>query len=164
MEIDYEASAWFAGFADGEGCFMLRAKYQPIRRDKVIVTHKIVGIQPVFTLGPRADDVAVLRRLAAVFGGSVIFNTYRQQRNGKPRAIWTVASRPDLRRVVAYFETFPLQSKKSRDFEVWREAVGIYCARGHRAPELELLRTVLQEGRAYAVSEPVELRLVAGGN
>jgi hypothetical protein len=147
--VDYERDAWLAGFADGEGCFMLVQKRQDVQQGGKIVRYDVIGVQPWFQLGLRADDHAVLLTLSEVFGGCV---NYARRADGdarRARQIWTVSGKADLQRLVDYFERFPLRTKKARDFEVWRQAVDIYCAEGARDSRLPPLRQALMEGRAF---------------
>lgn len=167
MEIDYARDSWFAGFADGEGSFGLVNKRQPVKRNGTIVRYEIVGVQPWFTLGLRADDVAVLEGLRETFGGSVRFDDApNRQRDGHarhPRYQWVVCAKSDLLALVAYFDQFALRAKKAKDYGVWRRAVRIYVARGARAPELRELRDALMEVRQYE-APVVALREVAVGH
>lgn len=150
MGADYLNDPWLSGFTDGEGSFILMRKRQPVRVGGEIVTHEIIGVQPVFTIALRADDVAVLIDLRSAFGGS-IQGQKQQSPDGarNPRYNWVVGSKKDLARIVSYFERFPLRAKKARDFAIWREAVRLYIAHGARAPELWGLRDALKETRIY---------------
>lgn len=147
---DPTQDAWAAGFIDGEGSFVLARKRQP-RRGEL----EIIGVQPIFSIGLRADDVDALDSLAAAFGGSVRYNASVGARGGsRPRYQWTMAAKNDLVRLIAYLDRFPLRAKKARDYTIWRRAVRVYLADGARAPELVALRSALNEGRVYR--EPAE--------
>ena len=108
---------WFAGFTDGEGCFGLRRgslHYWKIS----------------FRLHLRADDAAIIQALSSpsVFGGySHVANPSNYDGvNRKPSVEWQVTSRADIQRLISYFDTHPLRTKKARDYRTWREAALIY--------------------------------------
>lgn len=149
---DFREDDWFAGFADGEGCFcFLRAENGRLLR-------------PRFSVTLRADELPLLLELQAAFGGSLSFSAYGK-RIAHPRYSWSISSKPELRRLVAYFDVHPLRAKKARDFAIWREAVRIYAARGAKAPELQDLWLALTTGRRYDaperdLPESPQLRLV----
>jgi hypothetical protein len=136
-------NAWFAGFADGEGCFYLGPSANG-------------GVQPQFKIGLRADDVSILRELQVEFGGSISFAI--QRKNGREHSLvnWAVAGKVDLARLIAYFDEFPLRAKKARDYAIWREGVRAYLRAGRQAPELHSLRRALADGRVFE-SEPPEI-------
>jgi hypothetical protein len=149
--------AWFAGFADGEGCFAFFVK-----------TGRATGqIQPIFRIGLRADDGPILRELAAAFGGSVGIRSRTRRGAEHPCCEWTVASKKDLAGLVRYFDEFPLRAKKARDYAIWREGVVAYLRSGCRAPELPTIVEALRECRVfeseeYEVPKSPQLRLVDG--
>lgn len=146
--VDYSADNWLAGFADGEGSFCINRKYG--RNGKLLAEGS--RFYPVFSIGLRADDLAVLDDLRATFGGKLYFNGARETpgRNNAPRYNWLVGKKADLCKLVAYFDAHPLRSKKSRDYAIWRRAVLLYVRHGSPAPELGALREELVEGRVYS--------------
>lgn len=100
----------------------------------------------------------MLRNLQAAFGGRILFNARpqgRAARAGNPRYLWHVVAKTDLRRLISYFDAFPLRAKKAADYAIWREAVLIYLARGgvETFPELNALRETLRAGRLYIAPE-----------
>ena len=115
------------------------------------------GLAPVFAIGLRADDAAVLDDLCREWGGGVYFVAGRDEAQ-KPKALWRVTGKADLLQLVAYFDRFPLRAKKRHDFAIWRRAVGVYVEQGYLAPELQVLREALASGRVYNEAKP-QLRL-----
>src|ERR1044072_9971066 len=112
---DPRDDAWLAGFADGEGSFILSqcARYQ--------------RIHPRFVISLRADDMAILEALQEAFGGSVGFSRHKWP--GAPKCQWHVVNKKSLPGIVNYFDRFPLRAKKARDYAIWRQAVPIYLSR-----------------------------------
>lgn len=149
MSWDPTADAWFSGFADGEASFLIVTTGRPPRRP---------GMSPRFALGLRADDLPVLKQLQAAFGGRLLFNERpqgRADRPANPRWLWHVVAKDDLRRLLDYFDRFPLRAKKAADYAVWREAALLYIARGgvETFSELDALRATLAAGRLYLAPE-----------
>lgn len=134
----FRDNAWLAGFADGEGCFALQR------------SQRAGWVQPTFRIGLRADDSTILAELKEEFGGSLTVRHHRGRRNDCPVADWVVGSKDDLRKIVAYFDRYPLRAKKAGDYAIWREAVLIYLAGNRRSPELPGCFDRLQEVRKYA--------------
>lgn len=112
---------------------------------------------PQFSVTLRVDDLAVLERLAAAFGGRI--NTYhviRDTRNDSPVARWHIADKRSLARLAAYLDRFPLRAKKAREYPLWRRAVAIYCERGgsDEVGELHALREGLMSSRPFGADDP----------
>lgn len=145
MAWDPQSDAWFAGFADGEGSFLLSHTRAPKRGRPTVC--------PRFTLQLRADDIGILRQLCDSFGGSLCYvkNDGRTTPGANPSWTWQVGGRKALLALVAYFDHHPLRAKKAADFAIWREAVILYVSRGGASayPELMALRASLIMGRAY---------------
>ncbi len=105
-----------ASLADGEGCFVISRQQKNGR-----TSH-----QCSFSVKMRADDGPFLDRWCSLTGlGRVYYApAYPDQvRKNQPSAMWVVTRRRDCLALVDLFESFPLWSKKARDFEVWAQAV-----------------------------------------
>lgn len=148
---DPSQDAWLAGFVDGEASFNItdlpRSGADGARRRR---------LQPRFDLHLRADDAPILRTLREAFGGSTRLARRSVGHATYDRFTWCVAAKADLRGLVAYFDRFPLRSKKAADYAIWREAVLLYVeapSGPEVANELAALREALIDGRRY-VSAP----------
>lgn len=132
-EINREHFAsWLSGFTDGEGCFLLGLH----RRKKVPDTPRAV-----FQIKLRADDGEVLRLIQSFFHcGNVSFaDNPGKSGNHNPQYLFTVNSIRDLKMKIAnHFICYPLLAKKSRDFEIWKEAVNIMYT-NHMRPKKGIL-------------------------
>jgi hypothetical protein len=116
---DETFGAWLAGLIDGEGCFTI----QHDRRDGSYRCH--------FALKLRADDGPLLEALCE---RTALGQIYREGRRppSRPCLSWRISSRPDCVALAALLERTPPQSKKARDFEIWRQAVDVWVTRAPR--------------------------------
>jgi hypothetical protein len=141
---------WFSGFCDGEACFFISLQAG--------TGH----MSPRLKIALRADDGPLLEDLRRAFGGAIYLQAPAPacSAGSRPQYHWHVLRKADLAALVAYFERFPLRSKKARDCRTWSEAVRIYCANGGNDQRLLGLRTALMEGRSYE-HNPAPERVVA---
>jgi hypothetical protein len=147
---------WFAGLADGEGCFSASAKVRP----------KYLP-QPQFTIVSRDDDRGMQEYIRDQLGfGNVFQHKSFVQRDGytcNPQVAFMVWSREDTGKLVELFRQYPLRSKKARDFEIWAKIVEIRNSRewrGRLTPdklalmqEASALKDLLQQGKEYQVGK-----------
>jgi len=102
---------WLCGFTDGEGCFSI----SPTAKKGYVCS---------FTIKLRADDAPVLDDLRHEFDiGTVTRGIHSSQGNGKPWAAWKVGDKAGLLLLTEVFDAFPLRSRKSDIYGIWREAV-----------------------------------------
>jgi hypothetical protein len=132
---------WLAGFADGEGSFMLR-------------TGK-AGIVCAFQIGLRSDDKPVLKLIRDTVGFGRVGLASRMGEPGRA-ALYSVQSRKDCAALVRIFDRYPLRAKKATDFAIWREAVSVWISLGPHCERLVSLREALRASRDY-VQEPLEI-------
>ena len=109
---------YIAGFVDGEGCFALKFM-RSVRHDR---PNKPIyfywGVE--FAIVLRKDDREILERIQYTLNcGSVHENLKGQCRFSisKWDILWNV--------VIPFFEKYPLQAKKQKDYLLWVEALGI---------------------------------------
>lgn len=139
---------WFAGFADGEGCFIIARGGR-----------NNTSFCCAFIIGLRVDDLAVVETLREVTGvGAVhVYGPYAssQRAGAKPQARWDVGNRADCLKLRDIFDRYPLRSKKAGDFAIWREAV--QCWAEQDWARMSELHDAIRENRRYD-GEAVELR------
>lgn len=116
-EIDDLWGSWFAGFADGEGCFTIGK-----RNDK----NPCACYRCRFIINLRDDDRAILEEIRDTLEMGVRYDkpasTYGG-RNGQPSTVFQLQSINDCAELVKLFERYPLRAKKRHDFEIWKQAV-----------------------------------------
>lgn len=118
-DIDSDAFRWWVtGLADGESYF--RMYRHPTNKSWTFMW----GVKM------RADDRPMLERVQLYFGGKLygvkVPSLERRIANNrigtKPAVALQVFRSADLLGVREHFTNYPLQSKKVRDFEVWKKA------------------------------------------
>lgn len=112
--------SWLAGFIDGEGCFCLEVTNK--RTYPTFACRMIVAL--------RADDYEVLRAAQAWTGiGRLNYKIVSPANspNAKPQWKWTVSQKVDCQALCAILDKYPLQTKKSLDYTLWREAVLLHA-------------------------------------
>lgn len=153
---------WVTGFVDGEGHFRLGACWHK-KRDRF-------NFVPLFSVSQRADDKQVLQRLADYFKVGIIRPRGASPTSGSPMLVYIVARIADFVRVASHFDQYPLQSKKQRDYLLWREGVAIALEAGkrpkfksktphglrrftdHEIQTLLRLESEIKNGRAYRMT------------
>jgi hypothetical protein len=144
--IDDE-SAWFSGFIDGEGNFSIQS-------------HKRGDYCPRFRIALRIDDEKTLLELCNFYGGylgkspsrDMYSSTTGKKYACKPQITWEVSKKSDLEKLVKYLDTFPLRTKKARDYAIWREAVLIYTDCGGRDSRLKALSEDIKKVREFVIA------------
>lgn len=133
---DEAKAGWLVGLTDGEGCFMLYETSVTLPNGKAYSSYRAN-----FSILLRRDDVRVLKAVMEILGCGSVTHGSRGSADGrrKPAARYGVGGIPDLiARVVPFFDSHPLQSKKARDYRVWRKGVmlmwQVYGRRVSRKP------------------------------
>lgn len=132
-DLEPEWASWFAGLADGEGCFYISPS---------------VGCS--FIINLRADDTEVIKDIERRLGMGRIGRTKRNvaTRRMNPLVTFTVARKEDLVQLIAIFDAYPLRTKKGRDYAIWRKAALAHYD-GAKASSLGVYKTELAEIRKY---------------
>jgi hypothetical protein len=138
--IDDAWGYWFAGFFDGEGCFLVKAMHHGRRTTRYVCSAEI-------TL--RADDAAILYEIAERTGIGQVHDKRGADdpRRPNPFSRWQFGKKAEAQALVAIFDRYPLRAKKARDYAAWRRAVLAHAA-GDVAL-LEVARLELQRCRKY---------------
>ncbi len=142
---------WLSGFSDGESCFQLRWSTH----------HSPVAI---FVLALRKDDSAILETIQSFWQCGRLYAGQRMLNSKKFFVtMYSIQRINDLASIIVpHFEAKPLQSKKSRDFAIWKEGVALIASRDHRglhrrwAPseidQFTLLHDSLRASRPFTAS------------
>jgi hypothetical protein len=153
-DIDRDAFGhWLSGFVDGEGCFQLRYSRVVSGNRKDVYKAPSAG----FYIKLRADDTTTLLLIQRYWQAG----TLKRQANGSSRspnpssclAIHRIGILAGV--LVPHFERYPLRSKKSRDFAIWKQAVAIWDEVAKRENQFRPRRRGDFQGR-YARWQPAD--------
>jgi len=109
---------WLAGFIDGEGSFN--------------IAHHGGNYQPRFGLKLRDDDAAIIKDIQSFIGTGT---TRKSKCSPVGSKYYSPNARAQIRldiigsnntKLVEILDTYPLRSKKLRDYVIWKKAVEIY--------------------------------------
>jgi hypothetical protein len=141
------SSDYIAGFVDGEGCFALkyRADRKYDKKGKQVHEYYYWGAEFAIVLHP--SDSALLDLIKDSFSvGNISFKKTGDQ------VRYSVQDTGDLKNVIVpFFEKNPLFGMKSKDFDLWKEAVALIFAH-HQKP---------RTGRTHPMSKDTENKLFA---
>jgi hypothetical protein len=117
-------NGYIAGYVDGEGSFSVVVNRNPTCK----TGYQLV---PEFHVSQNGDRAQVLRLIQARFGDC----GYIKPNGRKDRAlVFVVRRREDLlRRVIPFFEQYPLLSSKRRDFDKFARIVRAMALGHHRS-------------------------------
>jgi hypothetical protein len=120
-------NSWFAGLTDGEGSFIIN---RSIRKPHGAYKNTHVIFSTRFNMSLRDDDKATLELIKNTLGiGSIIHipkEKYRYEHsfdNSRNQSMFRNKNMDDCLFLVRLFNTYPLRSKKAKDFHTWTEAV-----------------------------------------
>jgi len=126
-----------------------------------------------FSIALRADDLRILEEIRQALGVGGIYLVPSRGENWQPQYMYAVHDKKDLTQVIIpHFEKYPLRSKKSRDFVIWKRLVlecKLKCINGKPTPEeilteATLLAQQLKEVRAYQEVEWVDYPRLGKGH
>ena len=102
---------WVVGFVDGQGCFHVGINVHP----EMSAGHQVL---PEFTVVRHERDIQVLHALKAFFKCGVVRRNHAQQ------MAYRVRSREHLlQKIVPFFMTHPLKTKRNIDFLKFRDVL-----------------------------------------
>lgn len=146
---------WFVGLVDGEGCFCLSVR----KRLSKITNQPYVAKDISFQIALRQDDQWVLKDIAGRLGVGVIRHyDYRNKKTSKgfytsnPMTQFAIRSVKDLKNVIIpLFDKYPLLTKKSKDYLIWREAV-LFCYKKGKKANNQYVKRYSEEDYKYLLS------------
>ena len=113
---------WVTGFVDGEGCFHISINKQ----EQMSTGWQVL---PEFRIVQHSRDEALLNELQRFFqAGRVVVN------HGNRKEL-RIRKLDELKEVTTFFENHPLNTKKQRDFELFREVLRLMKDRKHLTEE-----------------------------
>ena len=116
--------SYVSGYADGEGCFCISMRPQA----RILVGWEV---RPSFSVSQNHDRAELIKMLPDFFGGGTI----RPDRSDRTLKFEIRSLATILTRVVPFFERFPLQSSKQRDFELFATVCRKMAGGRHLQPD-----------------------------
>ncbi len=130
MELSPE---WVVGFVDGEGCFFIGIQEHP----EMTMGYQIL---PEFVVVQHERDIQILYALKRFFKCGVV------RKNHGDRFAYRVRKLECLGRIVEFFESYSLKTKKNVDFRKFRKIVLMMKKREHLTREgmIEIVKVALE--------------------
>lgn len=161
---------WVTGVVDAEGCFYTSLRYRTgtqCNRSKTGRNYDFWDFSARLTVNIMSGDASIVRKLKSFFGVGKVTSgvapyTYKGKTELKAYARYQVSSLKDLQEaILPHFEMFPLQTKKSTDFSIWRDTVryygeefygrkGVFATCPDKRAKLSDLVSVLRSQREYS--------------
>lgn len=119
---------YIVGLTDGEGCFYVNIRNRKSSWSPKVETH--------FYIKLRADNKDLLDAINRYFGCGSVYYQKETRPNHNPCYRFEINSQRDiLSTVIPFFERYPLQGTKSKDFEIFRN-IALAVNRGeHKTAE-----------------------------
>lgn len=118
ISLDY-----WAGFIDGEGCFMLYKLFDN--------RYKHYYYQFIIAIKLRDDDLDILNKCKKQLGGNIYKYTYKIKETGKIShgCYWNIQNKKSIDNFIQLMDG-RLHAKKAKDFELFKDA--FYYYRNHK--------------------------------
>ncbi len=133
---------WITGICDGEstfGAYMRADPRYPNGRKHV---------QIYFGIALREDDRETIELIASYFDCGRI-QLEPSNKSSNPCLRFKVSNRADLKKIVSHFRRYPLQSKKSKDFNLWAAIISEWCKKDFYRAYVERLCKLLRKVKEY---------------
>ncbi|PIW93155.1 MAG: endonuclease [Candidatus Moranbacteria bacterium CG_4_8_14_3_um_filter_43_15] len=114
---------YISGFVDGEGCFCISFNFREKLKTKI-------EVRPSFAVSQNKRNLDVLKKIRDYFGcGNIRFSKNDQNYKFEVRNI------SELRRkIIPHFKSYPLQTTKRADFQIFEEICDLVARTKHRNP------------------------------
>jgi len=121
----FNFNEWFTGFSDAESSFSIIPCYEP-------KSGKLLKFSFTWKIGLHIDDIEVLKYIQEKLGiGKISIN--REQDECK----LAVSSMSDIRKLIAHFDKYKLNTTKYLDYVAFKEAHNLYFNRKVFSTELQ---------------------------
>ncbi len=132
----FDSRNWLTGITDGEGSFIMSIENQKVKHRSGNITENYMRIHLRFTITLRKDDLLSLLKIQNIIGTGRIYHSSPKTikgRNPNPTSCLSIRGTKQCHEfIVPHFTKFPLQTKKARDFEIWKQAVAIMFKKSQR--------------------------------
>jgi len=121
---------YIVGFVDGEGCFcVVISKHQTLKSKK--------EVRCIFEIEVREDDKPILEAIQKALGcGKIYLLDYARYQKWRAHAKFKVSNLPEIiHKVIPFFEKHPLQAKKRKSFEIFKQIANMIQRKEHLQPQ-----------------------------
>ncbi|MCL5407062.1 MAG: LAGLIDADG family homing endonuclease [Patescibacteria group bacterium] len=148
---------YLVGLTDGEGCFYFNIRHGVKNRTKNIVA------EHHFYIKLRGDYLPLLKKVKAAFGCGGIYFQKETRENHSECYRFGINSRRDMRNVlIPFFDKYPLQSPKQKDYLIFREAVEMIDRREYLSEKGLKKLEKLKKSMNLGVRRVWKIRLLGG--
>ena len=109
---------WFVGFVDGEGCFHVALNKLP----KMALGWQVL---PEFRVVQHQRDEKILYKIKNYFGFGDIYINHGNRKEFRVRGL------ENLNKLIHFFNKYPLQTSKKRNFEFFSEIIEMMNQKQH---------------------------------
>ena len=123
--------SWLSGLIDGEGYFLITKT-----KSKRSVSGYLYF--PLFGISLRSDDLKILYKINNQTGLGKIYKKPRygnDSKNANQAHSWIVSGVKQCMKLIDILEDYPLQSKKHRDYVIWKTFTIAKAEHGRKTPE-----------------------------
>lgn len=150
---------YIVGLTDGEGCFYVNITSPSKRWQRVkhrVATH--------FYIKMREDELNLLKKLKRFFGCGAVYFQKDKRPNHASCYRFEINAQKDIHQIlIPFFDQYPLQSNKRKDYQVFREIAMMIKEEKHR--EKEGIKRIIQLKKQMNLgSRPVRESRTPGGN
>ena len=127
---------YVVGFVDGEGCFSITFNKNGDRLPEVRL---------IFEIELREDDREILEKIQELLDcGRIYHLDYARYANWRPHVKLKVSNFKDIsEKIIPFFQKYPLQAKKSLQFEKFCQVAEVIRRKEHLAAEgIERIRKI----------------------
>lgn len=141
---------YIVGFVDGEGCFSISLNKNDDRLPEVRL---------IFEIELREDDEPILREIREVLNcGNIYRLNYERYAKWRPHVKLKVSNFTDIStKIIPFFQRYPLQAKKRRQFEQFCQVAELVKAKRHLTLEgIEQIRALKHRDSLDALETHVQ--------
>ena len=111
---------WLVGFIEGEGCFTF------------LSTNRGNSIVASFQLSLSIRDLDIIKKIHSKLGmGKIHYATQKQHKSVRIR----ITKMKDIKKLINILDQFQFQTKKEKDYILWKEGVNIISKKLHFIPQ-----------------------------
>jgi len=151
MSLKVLSPEYISGFVDGEGSFSVSvSKHKTLKRK--------LEVRPEFEIELRADDTEIIERIQKSLDCGKIYQLNYEKYGWYPHVKYKVSSIKALtEKIIPFFDRHPLQAKKKKVYQIFREIVLMAQNKEHLSGEgFDKIWKLREEIRKYGKKHRLE--------